>query len=152
MTTKQKAYKSSLIRSIHTSPLYSEIYSDDRELYETMLENTFGVKSSKKLSIEELINLDNFMHKRGELRLVPKKVGATTNQINFIQTIWSKNSRNKDLKSLLTQVKKVIKRDVSALENLTENEAGKVIASIKNIKPEPKLKLNPANNKNYKGS
>ncbi|WP_324172006.1 phage protein GemA/Gp16 family protein [Sulfurimonas sp.] len=152
MTEKQRNYQSALIKSIHSSELYKDVYSDDRELYEAMLENTFGVLSSKKLSIEELINLNNFMNKKGELRVAPKKVGSTTNQINFIKTLWSKNSRNKDLNSLLTQVKKVIKRDINALESLTKDEAGKVIASIKNIKPEPKLKLNPSNNTNYKSS
>lgn len=151
MTEKQRRYKSSLIKSVHSSEVYKDVYKDDRDLYEAMLENTFGVTSSKKLSIEELINLNNFMNKKGELRVAPKKVGATTNQINFIKTLWTHNSRKKDLTSLLTQVKKVIKRDVNALENLRKDEAGRVIASIKNIKPTPKPQLNPANNTNFKG-
>jgi phage gp16-like protein len=149
MTDKQRRYKSSLIKSIHSSQLYKDVYCDDRELYETMLENTFGVTSSKKLSIEELINLNNFMNKKGELRVAPKKVGATTNQINFIKTLWTNNSRNKDLNSLLTQIKKVIKRDINALESLTKDEAGRVIASIKNIKPPAKQQS--VNNTDYKG-
>ncbi|WP_294962348.1 hypothetical protein [Sulfurimonas sp.] len=80
MTDKQKRYKVALIRSIHCSDMYKNVYADDRELYETMLENRFGVSSSKKLGIEELIALDSFVNNKGGLRLAPKKVYATKNK------------------------------------------------------------------------
>ncbi len=62
MTKKQRYFKAYLIKRVHTSKLYTDIYSKDRELYEDMLKNSFGVKSSKYLSIEELIRLVDFLN------------------------------------------------------------------------------------------
>ena len=135
MTEKQRRYKKALIRSIHCSDMYKNIYANDRDLYETMLKNRFGVTSSKELSIEELISLDRFVNKKDGLQIVPKKIYATKNQIAFIKSVWGANSKEKTLSSLLKIVSKVLKREVERLEDITKKEAGMVIAGIKNIKP-----------------
>ena len=90
MTDKQKRYKASLIRSIHCSAMYKNVYAPDRDLYEAMLSNRFNVKSSKDMSIQELLQLDSFMNKKDGLRLAPKKVYASQNQTNYIITVWAK--------------------------------------------------------------
>ena len=147
MTDKQRRYKSALIKSIHCSDMYKNIYAHDRDLYESMLQNRFGVDSSKKLGIEELISLDRFMNKKDGLQIVPKKIYATKNQIAFIKTLWGANSKEKTISSLLKLVSKVLQKEVERLEDIAKNEAGKVIASIKNIKPPVKPKV--ANNVDY---
>ena len=57
MTKKQKAYKNALLRRVHTTKKYLEVYARDRELWETFLQNSYGVTSSKDLTIDELKNL-----------------------------------------------------------------------------------------------
>lgn len=148
MTIKQKNYKAALIKSIHSSDMYKNIYADDRELYETMLENRFKVKSSKDMGIDELIALDNFMNKRDGLRTTPKKVYATQNQVNYIKTLWVANSRTKTIESLLELVSKILKRKVTDLDMISKKEASQIIASVKDIKPP--VKVQSANNANFK--
>jgi len=146
MTQKQRNYKKALIKSIHTSPLYNEVYKEDRELYETMLNNRYVVKSSKDLEIDQLIDLNNFLNKKESKTTLKKVTGITKNQLSFILTLWENNSMHKDMFSLLKIIKRVTKREISSIEELTKKEAGVVIASIKNMKP-----ITAANNTNYKG-
>ena len=134
MTKRQRAYKQALIRSIHTSPLWREVYGKDRELYESMLFNTFGVKSSKELSIEELKSLDDFMHCRVK-RIAPEKVYASKQQISFIQALWFERATFKFGVNLLEFASRVLKRDVKDLNKITKKEASKLIAGIKALKP-----------------
>ncbi|SFP61365.1 phage protein GemA/Gp16 family protein [Hydrogenimonas thermophila] len=134
MTKRQRAYRQSLIRSIHTSPLWHEVYGNDRELYETMLFNTFRVKSSKELSIEELKSLDDFMHRRTD-RVAPGGVYASKQQISFIQTLWFEKATFKLGFNLLKFASRVLKRDVRDLTKITKKEASRLIAGIKALKP-----------------
>ena len=145
MTDKQKRYKASLIRSIHCSAMYKNVYAPDRDLYEAMLSNRFNVKSSKDMSIEELLQLDSFMNKKDGLRLAPKKVYASQNQINYIITVWAKNSRDKSLESLLKLATKILKKPINDLSKITKKEGSSLIAVVNNIKP-----LSVANNTDYK--
>ncbi len=143
MTKKQKAYKNSLLRKVHTSRTYLEVYSKDRELYEQMLKNSFGVKSSKDLSIDELKRLVDFLDgKSNEI----KKDLITTNQKSYILVMWGKKSLFKDENSLLKFAKRILQRDVNSIDKITKREAIKLIAAVKNLKP-----LAPANNPNFKG-
>ena len=145
MTDKQKRYKASLIRSIHCSAMYKNVYAPDRDLYEAMLSNRFNVKSSKDMSIQELLQLDSFMNKKDGLRLAPKKVYASQNQTNYIITVWRKNSRDKSLESLLKLATKILKKPISDLSKITKKEGSSLIAVVNNIKP-----LSVANNTDYK--
>ena len=145
MTDKQKRYKASLIRSIHCSAMYKNVYAPDRDLYEAMLSNRFNVKSSKDMSIEELLQLHSFMNKKDGLRLAPKKVYASQNQTNYIITVWRKNSRDKSLESLLKLATKILKKPISDLSKITKKEGSSLIAVVNNIKP-----LSVANNTDYK--
>ena len=143
MTKKQKIYKNSLLRSVHTSRTYLEVYSKDRELYEQMLKNSFGVKSSKDLSIDELKRLILFLNgKSNDL----KKDLITTNQKSYILVMWDKKSFFKDEDSLLKFAKRILQREVNSIDEITKREAIKLIAAVKNLKP-----LKPANNPNFQG-
>lgn len=135
MTTKQKNYKKGLIRSIHTSKLWREVYSTNRGFYESMLEHSFGVKSSKDLSIEELKRLDDFMNKRDREDgiCVPRVIVASKQQISFVQTLWIRNSREKSIDSLLKFATRILKREVEDITSISKKEASALIGAVKKV-------------------
>ncbi len=133
MTNAQKRYKIGLIRQVHTSKLYNSVYKNDRELYEDMLSNSFGVTSSKELSIEELIKLVEFLEQKALNIYVPK---ASDNQMHFIQTLWKANATFKEYSYMIKFInKRVIKREVSSLKELHKREVAGVIGAIKKLTP-----------------
>ena len=133
MTQKQKFYKMALIKQVHTSKLYVEIYSKDRELYEQMLHSSFGVKSSKNLDIDSLKKLVLFLGGRVEVNL---RTTATKNQIAFIRTLWRQRARNKDEKALLKMIYNRFKLDLNSIDELERKDFKKVVAVLNKIKPE----------------
>ncbi|WP_294962350.1 hypothetical protein [Sulfurimonas sp.] len=68
--------------------------------------------------------------------------------MSYIKTLWTANSRDKSIESLLKLVTKILKKPINDLDNITKDEAGKIIASIKNIKPPVKVQC--ANNAEFK--
>ena len=142
MTKKQVGYKIALIKQIHCSPAWRDVYRDHRGLYEHMLMAHFEVKSSKDLSIDELKSLLEFMNGKSAI----KKVLATNNQLAYIVTLWQKNSMYKDMFSLLKFIKNKFGLDVKELKDISKRDVTKVIGAVKNIKP-----LKHSNNINYMG-
>ena len=82
-----------------------------------------------------------------EDRALPYRKSSSAAQINYILNLWSKNSTFKDIFSLLKLAKKILKRDIEELEDLSYKEASALIAVIKKLKP-PK----PANDAAYGGT
>ena len=147
MTQTQKAYKIGLLRQLHTSLRYLNLYKNEDDLYREFLLENFGVKSSKDLDIESLKNLVSYMNFKAPLVKVKKSFAATANQTDYILTLWEKNSLNKDLFSLLSFAKKIIKKELQSLDEMSKDEAKKLIIAVSNIKP-----VKAVNNTNYKGS
>jgi len=135
MTQKQRAYKQALIKQVHISKLYVDVYSKDRELYEDMLTNNFGVKSSKDLDIEQLIKLVKFLDGQTMTSL---KTTATKNQIAFLLTLWKQKARNKDEKSLLNLIYMRFKISLNSIYDLEKKDFKKVVAVLQNMKIEEK--------------
>lgn len=135
MTQKQRAYKQALIKQVHISKLYVDVYSKDRELYEDMLINNFGVKSSKDLDIEQLIKLVKFLDGQ---TFVSLKTTATKNQIAFLLTLWKQKARNKDEKSLLNLIYMRFKISLNSIYDLEKKDFKKVVAVLQNMKIEEK--------------
>ena len=135
MTQKQRVYKQALIKQVHTSKLYIDVYSKDRELYEEMLTNNFAVKSSKDLDIEQLIKLVKFLDGQTMTSL---KTTATKNQIAFLLTLWKQKARNKDEKSLLNLIYMRFKISLNSIYDLEKKDFKKVVAVLQNMKIEEK--------------
>lgn len=135
MTQKQRVYKQALIKQVHISKLYVDVYSKDRELYEDMLTNNFGVKSSKDLDIEQLIKLVKFLDGQTMTSL---KTTATKNQIAFLLTLWKQKARNKDEKSLLNLIYMRFKISLNSIYDLEKKDFKKVVAVLQNMKIEEK--------------
>ena len=124
MTQKQRAYKQALIKQVHISKLYVE-------LYEEMLTNNFAVKSSKDLDIEQLIKLVKFLDGQ---TFVSLKTTATKNQIAFLLTLWKQKARNKDEKSLLNLIYMRFKISLNSIYDLEKKDFKKVVAVLQNMK------------------
>ena len=135
MTQKQRAYKQALIKQVHTSKLYIDVYSKDRELYQEMLTNNFAVKSSKDLDIEQLIKLVKFLDGQ---TFVSLKTTATKNQIAFLLTLWKQKARFKDEKSLLNLIYMRFKISLNSIYDLEKKDFKKVVAVLQNMKIEEK--------------
>ncbi len=145
MTQKQRAYQKSLLRRLHLSPRYVNLYKDDPIAYRAFLKKHLGVDSSKDLKLDVLIDLvAYFEFKRDD---VPGN-GASHQQLGFIRHLWGKHASNPSDESLLNFVERTIKRRLTTLEALTPKEASQVIAGIKRLKPS---RISPANNPDYKG-
>lgn len=146
MTPKQKIYKLALIKGLHISSRYINLYKNDDELYREFLKENFGVKSSKDLDIESLKNLVEYMNFQGELKKASTSFKATPNQIDYILHLWDKNSQTKDIFSLLKLVSKLLKKEVQNLAEISKTEAKTIINAVVNIKPPGAV-----NNLHFKG-
>jgi hypothetical protein len=131
MTAKQKAYRASLLRQIHTTLRYRHTFAQDRELWETFLTGHYHVSSSADLSIEDLIKLLAYLQ-GGTSQ--PAVTTASQAQTGYILTQWQERSIYKDLFSLLRFAKRILRREVDDLSSLTRSEAGKLIGAIKGLK------------------
>lgn len=143
MTKKQRAYQISLLRALHLSPRYKNLYADNQVAYRHFLKEKLGVESSKELKIGVLKELvEYFEFKRDE----PPTNKASTQQVNFLKHLWVKNATNKDFESLFNFLKNKINSRLSAIYELTPKECGQAIAIVEKLKP-----TLYANNPNYAG-
>lgn len=69
MTPKQEKLHQFLVKRVHCSKKWKEVYGHDRSLYESLLLNHFGVSSSKEMFIDDLIRLAAYMDGHGELKM-----------------------------------------------------------------------------------
>ena len=87
LTPKQRSYQISLLRALHLSPRYKNLYKDDPIAYRAFLSKQLGVRSSKELSINVLKELvAYFEFKQDE----PPTNKASDQQVAFIRHLWSK--------------------------------------------------------------
>lgn len=124
MTQKQEAYKKSLIKNIQI--IKSGVFVDDEQRKEFML-SRFGVDSTTKLSIEELILLLKFCKK--EIEDIPLQM-ASSKQRYRINELWFKKSREKTIDSMISFVNKVVQRRIVFLDELRKDEATKIIVTL----------------------
>jgi len=143
MTAKQKAYRASLLRQIHTTLRYRHTFAGDRELWEDTLRQHYGVTTSADLSIDDLRSLLGWL--RGE-REAPQAATISEAQLSFLLAQWQERSRHKGTLSLMRFASRILRRDVRDLESLRRGEAGKLIAAVKGLKP-----MAAVNNREYRG-
>jgi len=96
MTEAQKKLKKKLIAAIHCTPRYRELYADDREAYEALLQEHFGVESSTQMDISDLIVLLDYMKMRRDAlpsrQSGPKR--ASEAQIYRLRQLWESYARD----------------------------------------------------------
>ena len=130
MTKKQKNYKKALLKLVHTSKMYKEVYANDRELWEEFLKSNYGVKSSKFLSISELKVLVDFLnYKRNSIVVEP----ITNNQKRYMLYLWEKKGKIKGIFGLLNFIQKRMGINVIKLDDLSKEQATKVIVGLEKL-------------------
>jgi len=132
MTKKQILYKKRLLQLVHLSHTYKVFFVNNREGWEEFLTKRFGVKSSKDLSIDELKSLVDYLNNKTD-KLEFKKI--TKNQLNFLLALWKQKSLIKNIASLKAFAKKIVKKEVTELEDLSYRDATKLISAVKNLAP-----------------
>lgn len=135
MTARQKQLKRKLIMKVHTSKLYREVYSHDRALYEEMLQNHFGTTSSKKLDIDQLIVLVDFLNQKRDMlpRMVKSDTGASAAQLHAIKELWGSVARDKSDTALRNFIHRITKNLYLHLENISRKDAQAVILALKQM-------------------
>ncbi len=131
MTSKQRNFKAILIKQVHTSVLYKQVYKHDRDLYEQMLENTFGVKSSKDLSIDELLALVSFLNQKTAFI---QKAFISNNQVSFLKSLWDQKANYPTEDNLLKLIYNKFKLDLKSINELHRKDFKKVVGLLKNLK------------------
>jgi len=56
--------KHALVKAVHCSILWREFYREDRDVYEKMLLEHYGVRSSKDMDIPQLLDLLNYLNNK----------------------------------------------------------------------------------------
>ncbi len=134
LTKAQEELKKSLIRAVHLSRRYTNYYKDDKEAYRELLEEHFGVKSSKELSISELIELNDYLNfRRGSLshtRLMSKA------QERLLKELWSEVARDKSQRALIWFLKRFEGELRISVDRYSKKSASKAILALKKTKGE----------------
>lgn len=134
MTKKQKDAHAALIKQVHTSIRYQNYYRNEREEYVKMIEDSFGKKSSRDLSVSELIILVDYLNMRRESlpTFTPKQ--STSAQVWKIMQLWEAKARDKSDAALLSFCKRIIKKEYETPNMMEFNEAQKVIFALEKMK------------------
>lgn len=137
MTAKQTKLKKSLIKGIHISKRYQEYYKNDRDTYEHILDDVFGVKSSKELDIDQLKAFVAWLnYKTDELRIDKRKSTATAAQIRKIKELWGTVARNPSDQALREFVHEITHNLYIHIEGISKKDAQKMIPVLKKMNKE----------------
>lgn len=134
MTQKQREAHASLVKQVHTSIRYQNYYRDNREEYVRMIEDAFGKKSSRDLSVSDLIALVDYLNMRRDWLPTFKPARATPAQVWKIMQAWNAKARDKSDAALLNFCRRIIKKEYESPDQMTFNEAQKVILALENMK------------------
>ncbi len=140
MTEGQQILRKNLLAKIHQHPFCKTAKS--LETWAVFLMEGYGVDSSSKLSIDELLNLYNVIQAHalpkvgGKRQSPPKKVKSgespflTPKQAYTIETLWETKSREKTPHALMQFVYRITGKFFLTLEALSKKEASAVIAAL----------------------
>jgi hypothetical protein len=127
MTQKQTLYKKALIKDIQINK--HRVFADDEERKEFM-QSRFGVDSTTKLSIEELVKLRDFcLGKVSDIKVDTLSGG----QAFRIRLMWREKARDKSSMALLLFAKRICKRDIYDILTLKKAEATKLIVALEKL-------------------
>lgn len=137
MTPKQQIFHKSLIRALHLSKRYKEYYSDNKQEYREMLDEHFGVSSSKELCLDELIVFVDYMNFKADELPTKRRVNeslCSEAQLKMMRGLWSERARDKSEEALLSFAKRVLKKHYLHLHMISKSEAQKLIPVLQKMK------------------
>jgi len=130
----QAEFKKTLIKRIHLSKKYQEYYKHNKDEYKEILQEHFGVESSKELKIDNLKVLVDYLNfKRDNLPVRDERDArlCTPEQKNAMQTIWNSFASTPTDEALLKFVNRQTKKRYLHLYMVSKNEAQKIIHALK---------------------
>ncbi len=164
MNTKQKRYRNNLLAKIHAHRKYKELY--EAGFWSEWLSIRYGVESSKYLSIKELWEVLDILSgikpdrdyclqdSVGRAMLLPLKKRHETQKITKNQALLIEelfNILRYDSVRQKAFFTKQIKREIRSLQELSKEEATKIITGLKRVIKWDGERLRYMNNRNYEG-
>ena len=164
MNLKQKHYRNNLLAKIHAHRKYKEIY--EAGFWSEWLSVRYGVESSKYLSIKELwealdilsgIRADRdycLQDSIGRAMLLPLKKRHQTQKITKNQALLIEelfNILRYDSTKQKAFFTKQTNKDIQSLQELSKEEATKIITGLKRVIEWDSQRLRYMNNRNYEG-
>ena len=164
MNLKQKHYRNNLLAKIHAHRKYKEIY--EAGFWSEWLSVRYGVESSKYLSIKELwealdilsgIRADRdycLQDSIGRAMLLPLKKRHQTQKITKNQALLIEelfNILRYDSTKQKAFFTKQTNKDIQSLQELSKEEATKIITGLKRVIEWDSQRLPYMNNTSYKG-
>jgi hypothetical protein len=137
MTEGQQMLRKNLLAKIHQHPFCKTAKS--LETWEGFLMEWYGVDSSAKLSIDELLNLYNVIQanalpKVGGKRMRPinnlGEDGITAKQKYRVERLWETKSREKNTTALMQFIYRITGKFFLTLDALSKKEASVLIAAL----------------------
>ena len=164
MNLKQKHYRNNLLAKIHAHRKYKEIY--EAGFWSEWLSVRYGVESSKYLSIKELWEVLDILSGRkadrdyclqdsiGRAMLLPLKKRHQTQKITKNQALLIEelfNILRYDSTKQKAFFTKQTNKDIQSLQELSKEEATKIITGLKRVIEWDSQRLRYMNNTSYKG-
>lgn len=135
MTEGQKALRKKLLAKVHQHPFCKE--AKELDTWNHFLQNGYGVESSAKLSIGELLNLIEVMSSKSEPIISGTRESdneyASAKQLYTIEKLWKNKARDTSDLALRKFMKRTIKTMPLHLRNLSKIDASRVITALKRI-------------------
>ncbi len=134
MTQAQQKYKKQLIQKIQINK--KNVFSNDEDRKEFIL-SRFGVRSTTKMSIDQLKLLLDFCYRKvSDIPLYEKvenKDNITPLQKEKILMLWKEKANDKSEAALLKFASRVTNYKTTRLDNLLKGKATKLIIAINNL-------------------
>lgn len=140
MTQAQEHYQKKLIKSLHISRRYREYFKDEKEEYRELLQEHYGVDTSKKLTINQLITLVDYMNFKDVKLPTYKRRGdefgarATKPQLEMMKGLWNSFADNPTDTALLAFVNRQTKKTYLYVYMVSKTEAQKIIPVLQRMK------------------
>ncbi|WOE69113.1 phage protein GemA/Gp16 family protein [Hydrogenimonas thermophila] len=132
-TKAQLKLKKQLIKAVHVSKRYVNFFRENESEYRELLKKHFGVESSTKLTIEQLMMLIDYLNfKRDSLPIFnqnPQK--ATARQIEHLRGLWNRYAKDKSERALLWFLKRFEGVLPLRVEYVSKESAQKAIVALK---------------------
>lgn len=131
LTPKQQAYRKNLLTKIHLSPRYVNFYKDNKDEWVALLDKHFGVQSSAKLKIDNLVELMDYCNfKRSNLPIF-KKWHITMAQAKYMRELWQDYANDKSDEALLRWILNKFKVAYIKIDLIKRRDGAMIISVLR---------------------
>jgi len=130
-TKAQLKLKKQLIKAVHVSKRYVNFFKENESEYRELLKKHFGVESSTKLTIEQLMMLIDYLNFKRDSLPVYKPQKATARQIEHLRGLWKRYAKDKSDRALLWFLKRFEGVLPLRVEYVSKESAQNAIVALK---------------------